>query len=198
MFCHRKGREVLRADGTPTPIEDLRVGDLVVSPSGGWVPVTALHRGRGPMAEVRPHRGGDPFVVTLDHELTLIATPGHSRPSRRGGREGDHGGRWPIAQRPVHHRDAESLKAQTRYAAPAESSGLRLVSGPRAVAAILREERRVAPDHPIGDRAGRRGGQRMAAAIAAGARPSLHPHHSAGRHALRDGLWGQDYVHGHT
>ena len=57
------------------------------------------------MAEVRPNRGGDPFVVTLDHELTLIATPGHSRPSRRGGQVVDVPVRdwleWPAGRRGV-------------------------------------------------------------------------------------------------
>jgi thymidine kinase len=88
MFCHRKGQLILMADGTLKPIEEIRTGDRVVSDQGLPVLVTAIHRGSGAMAEIRPARGGDPFVVTLDHELTLMDTPSrpYGKPCERGGR----------------------------------------------------------------------------------------------------------------
>lgn len=87
MYCHRKGQLVVMADGELKAIEDIRVGDRVLSHQGNPVSVTALHRGEGEMARVQPVRGED-FVVTMDHELTLVDTPSKrdGKPSERGGR----------------------------------------------------------------------------------------------------------------
>ena len=88
MFCHRKGQLILMSDGSCRPIDEIGVGDRVVSDLGSPVRVLALHRGVGSMAKISPSRGGDPFVVTLDHELTLVDTPSkqNGKPCERGGR----------------------------------------------------------------------------------------------------------------
>jgi thymidine kinase len=86
MFCHRGGQPILMGDGRILPIETINLGDRVMGPSGP-AEVVMLHTGKGQMAEVRPKRG-EPFVVTLDHELTLTDTPRKAggKPSERGGR----------------------------------------------------------------------------------------------------------------
>lgn len=87
MYCHRKGQLVVLADGRLEAIENIRVGDKLISDLGVPTTVTALHRGHGEMALVRPVRG-DSFVVTVDHELTLVDTPSKrdGKPCERGGR----------------------------------------------------------------------------------------------------------------
>lgn len=87
MYCHRKGQLVVLADGRLEAIENIRVGDKLISDLGVPTTVTALHRGHGEMALVRPVRG-DSFVVTMDHELTLVDTPSKrdGKPCERGGR----------------------------------------------------------------------------------------------------------------
>ena len=88
MFCHRRGQLVLMSDGSVKAVDEVQVGDHLISPEGAPIRVQVLHRGTGPMAEVQPCRGGDPFAVTLDHYLTLKDTPSvpDGKPSERGGR----------------------------------------------------------------------------------------------------------------
>ncbi len=88
MFCHRIGQRLLMADGTVRAVESLHKGDQLMGPDGATRNVTETHEGVGPMAEIRPARGGDPFVVTTAHELTLMDTPSDpaGKPSERGGR----------------------------------------------------------------------------------------------------------------
>lgn len=88
MYCHRKGQLILLSDGSLKPVEEIAVGEHVISPQGHPAKVLALHRGAGKMAEIKPRRKYKPFVVSLDHQLTLIDTPRKSngKPCERGGR----------------------------------------------------------------------------------------------------------------
>lgn len=70
--CHRKGQLILMADGSTKAVEDVAVGDLLVGPEG-FRRVLKLHRGQQQMAEIRPIKG-EPWVVNLDHVLTVVET----------------------------------------------------------------------------------------------------------------------------
>lgn len=88
MFCHRKGQEILLANGQLATVENLSIGSRLVGMDGKVRTVIKCHRGRGQMARIIPDRGGQPFVVTINHKLTLIDRPHrkNGKPSERGGR----------------------------------------------------------------------------------------------------------------
>ena len=71
--CHAKGTLIMLADGRTKLVEDVVVGDRLM----GWdnTPRTVLRlaRGRQEMARIVPVKG-EPFVVNLDHILTLVRT----------------------------------------------------------------------------------------------------------------------------
>jgi hypothetical protein len=74
--CHAKGQLILMADGRLKKVEDIVVGDIVM----GWKgpqSVTELKRGRQQMAKIVPIKG-DPFIVNMDHILTVVLTNGCS------------------------------------------------------------------------------------------------------------------------
>jgi superfamily II DNA or RNA helicase len=71
--CHAKGTRVLLSDGRMRAVEDVRVGDMLLGVGGEPRTVLALCRGRQQMARVVPVKG-DPFVVNMDHVLSLAAT----------------------------------------------------------------------------------------------------------------------------
>jgi superfamily II DNA or RNA helicase len=74
--CHSKGQLILMANGTTKAVEHIVVGDEVM----GWKgpqQVTELKRGRQKMVKICPVKG-DPFVVNLDHILTVVLTNGCS------------------------------------------------------------------------------------------------------------------------
>lgn len=104
--CHRAGQEVIRADGTLVRVEDVRVGDELLGPDGEVRTVLRLCRGRQQMAEVVPAKG-NPFVVNLDHMLSLQTTSrGGSAPSAQAGLVRNVTVRewlkWPKARKHVH------------------------------------------------------------------------------------------------
>lgn len=68
--CHRKGTDILMADGGTIKVEDVRINHRLMGPTG---PKTVLHivRGRGEMAEI-VRLVGESFVVNMDHILTLV------------------------------------------------------------------------------------------------------------------------------
>lgn len=80
--CHRKGTEVVLADGTLRKVEDVKIGDKLAGPSGPRT-VLQLGHGHGEMFEVRPIKG-DSWYVNEDHVLSLVCThtPVHSRTGR--------------------------------------------------------------------------------------------------------------------
>jgi superfamily I DNA/RNA helicase len=68
--CHRSGQQIMLFDGTAKAVEAVVVGDLLMGPDSKPRQVLQLIRGRGEMARIVPVKG-EPFVVNLDHILTL-------------------------------------------------------------------------------------------------------------------------------
>lgn len=73
MGCHAKGQLILMADGARKTVESVAVGDAVMGWKGPQT-VTALKRGRSPMATIKPVKG-EPWTVNLDHMLTMQYSP---------------------------------------------------------------------------------------------------------------------------
>lgn len=71
--CHARGQLVLMSDGSTKLVEDICVGDHVMGEHSEPRVVLELHRGRAAMARIVPTKG-TPFVVNLDHVLTLERT----------------------------------------------------------------------------------------------------------------------------
>lgn len=82
--CHRAGQLILMHDGSTQRVEDIVVGDQLMGPDGTPRTVLQLARGRQEMVEIRPTKG-DPWVVNLDHVLSLVET-NTGKPGREGGR----------------------------------------------------------------------------------------------------------------
>jgi hypothetical protein len=74
--CHAKGQLILMSDGTSKKVEDIIVGEKVMGWKGPQT-VTELKRGNQQMAKIIPTKG-DPWVVNLDHILTVQLTSGCS------------------------------------------------------------------------------------------------------------------------
>jgi superfamily II DNA or RNA helicase len=68
--CHAKGTKILMFDGSIKKVEDIVVGDLLMGPDSSSREVLQLCRGRQEMVKVIPTKG-EPFVVNLDHILSL-------------------------------------------------------------------------------------------------------------------------------
>lgn len=68
--CHARGQQLLRADGAVLRVEDVAVGERLMGPDLTPRHVLALHRGRQEMVRIVP-RDGEPWVVNMDHVLTL-------------------------------------------------------------------------------------------------------------------------------
>lgn len=76
--CFEKGTEILMSDGTVKKVEDIVVGDYVMSPNSKPVRVTALGRGREDMFEVRSReKNHESFVVNKSHILSLVDRKGN-------------------------------------------------------------------------------------------------------------------------
>ncbi|PCJ25643.1 MAG: hypothetical protein COA94_06080 [Rickettsiales bacterium] len=71
--CHARGQKILMYDGSPRAVEDVRPGEYLMGPDGEPRRVAHLCRGRQKMVRVVPKKG-DPWVVNLDHVLTLVRT----------------------------------------------------------------------------------------------------------------------------
>lgn len=87
--CHAKGHPILMGDGTMKHVEDIEVGDYVMSPNGP-VKVINLHRGRERMFRVMARMGAsrcnsvaqDSFVVNEHHLLHLSMVTARYRADR--------------------------------------------------------------------------------------------------------------------
>src|SRR5579884_2321848 len=79
--CHRAGQLILMFDGSTKRVEDVVVGDLLMGPDSSPRVVLALAHGQQEMVEIRPIKG-DPWVVNLDHILTLKRTTKYQRGSK--------------------------------------------------------------------------------------------------------------------
>lgn len=70
--CFAKDTEILMFDGSRKKVQDIKVGDYVMTPNSKGARVTALGRGREEMFEVRPKDlGYKSFVVNKSHILSL-------------------------------------------------------------------------------------------------------------------------------
>ena len=75
--CFAKGTKILMHSGKVKPVEQIKVGDKVMRPDGGFAVVTSLGRGRERMYEVRSHeKNHDSFVVNESHILALVNRKG--------------------------------------------------------------------------------------------------------------------------
>ena len=68
--CFAKGTKILMHDGTEKNVEDIQVGDDVMSPKGDAIKVTSLGRGEENMFEIIPSTGIS-FIVNESHILSL-------------------------------------------------------------------------------------------------------------------------------
>eukprot|EP00768_Dysnectes_brevis_P006807 gnl/Dysnectes_brevis/5518_a7972_309.p1 GENE.gnl/Dysnectes_brevis/5518_a7972_309~~gnl/Dysnectes_brevis/5518_a7972_309.p1 ORF type:complete len:838 (+),score=233.12 gnl/Dysnectes_brevis/5518_a7972_309:51-2564(+) len=74
LHCHGAGTPILRPDGSTTPVEGIRPGDLVVGKSGAPIRVDKVHSGREPLFQISYKNNGsplEPVVVTGGHMMHL-------------------------------------------------------------------------------------------------------------------------------
>lgn len=71
--CHAKGQKILMYDGTLKKVEEVIVGDQLMGPDSKPRNVLQICRGRQTMVRIVPVKG-EPFVVNLDHILSLKRT----------------------------------------------------------------------------------------------------------------------------
>ncbi|KAA0573413.1 Hint domain-containing homing endonuclease [Azospirillum sp. Sh1] len=76
--CLGKGTPVMMFNGTIRPVEDVRVGDLLMGPDSFPRRVVAIGSGREPLYRVVPTKG-DAYVVNESHILSLRMTNGSKR-----------------------------------------------------------------------------------------------------------------------
>jgi len=81
--CHEKGYQILMYDGTFKKVEDVCVGDQLMSPDSSPRNVLSLVRGRDKMYQVSPKRYHKPFVVNQNHVLSLKSS-GHDMAKSNG------------------------------------------------------------------------------------------------------------------
>ena len=75
--CFAKGTKILMYSGRVKPVEQIKVGDKVMRPNGGFAVVTSLGRGREQMYEVRSReKNHESFVVNESHILALVNRKG--------------------------------------------------------------------------------------------------------------------------
>ena len=77
--CHAKGTPIMLADGRTKLVEDIVVGDRLMGWDNTPRRVFSLARGRQEMVRIVPVKG-EPFVVNIDHLLTLVRTHRSSKP----------------------------------------------------------------------------------------------------------------------
>jgi type II secretory ATPase GspE/PulE/Tfp pilus assembly ATPase PilB-like protein len=80
--CLGKGTPVLKFDGTIVPVEDIKIGDLLMGPDGKPRQVLSTNTGRGPLYNIQPKKG-DAWVCNDVHVMTLKHTaPNMLKPSK--------------------------------------------------------------------------------------------------------------------
>src|SRR5690606_5828158 len=72
--CLGKDTPVMMYDGRVKPVQDIRVGDLLIGPDSQPRTVLSLARGREMMYRITPTKG-DPYVVNASHILSLRKQP---------------------------------------------------------------------------------------------------------------------------
>jgi len=71
--CHEASQKIVMADGSIKLASEIMVGDVLIGDDGTNRRVIELHRGSQDMVRVVPVKG-DPFVVNIDHILSLVHT----------------------------------------------------------------------------------------------------------------------------
>lgn len=71
--CHARGQAIMLHDGQTIAVEDVVVGDKLMGPDSTPRTVLSLARGHDQMVRIVPVKG-DPWVVNLDHVLSLVDT----------------------------------------------------------------------------------------------------------------------------
>lgn len=71
--CHEIDTPILMFDGTTDLVQHIQIGDLLMGPDSKPRTVKDLHTGTQQMVRISPLRGGEPFVVNLNHILSLIS-----------------------------------------------------------------------------------------------------------------------------
>lgn len=71
--CHEASQKIIMADGSVKRADEIMVGDVLIGDDGTHRRVLELHRGSQDMVRVVPVKG-DPFVVNIDHILSLVHT----------------------------------------------------------------------------------------------------------------------------
>ena len=75
--CFAKDTEILMYDGSLKKVQDIKVGDYVMTPNSKGARVTALGRGREEMFEIRSReKNHESFVVNKSHILSLVNNKG--------------------------------------------------------------------------------------------------------------------------
>ena len=71
--CFAKDTEILMYDGRREKVQDIREGDLVMTPNSSFAEVVSLGRGTEEMYEVKPlEKNHESFVVNKSHILSLM------------------------------------------------------------------------------------------------------------------------------
>lgn len=83
--CHAKGQPILMYDGTIKLVENIVVGDIVMGWNGPQK-VTSICSGNEQMVKIIPVKG-DPFIVNVNHILTVKITKLHATKKTIGGYE---------------------------------------------------------------------------------------------------------------
>jgi superfamily II DNA or RNA helicase len=78
--CHAAGQKIMLFNGHTKNVEDITINDWLIGPDGRSRKVLKLIHGVGELYEITPTKGA-PFVVNLDHILTLVRTGNKSRKS---------------------------------------------------------------------------------------------------------------------
>lgn len=73
--CHGRGTKLLKFDGTPVAVEDVRVGDLLMGDDSTPRRVLSLAGGKGELYRVSPLRGGELFTVNAEHVMVFAESP---------------------------------------------------------------------------------------------------------------------------
>lgn len=69
--CHAKGTKVLMYNGDTIPVEDIRVGDLLMGPDSKPREVLKLISGKEEMVRINPTKG-ESFVINKSHIMHLV------------------------------------------------------------------------------------------------------------------------------
>ena len=87
--CFVPGTQVLMADGSRKAIEDIRIGDYVITRFGRSRPVQDTYEYPSPpeMVKLQIASSNVPLICTPDHKIWAIKGPGPSRPTTKAGRD---------------------------------------------------------------------------------------------------------------